>query len=623
MKIKEENKITPLPQGQIWSVCFIQITEGMNTNVLFPFLAFMTEDFGYTGHRLGIYAGMLAATFSGAQFCSSILWGIISDKYGRKFALLSGVFGAAIGMVIFGTAKTYFQAIIGRALCGFLSGNLGIIKSFLTEFTDKTNRSKAFSMWSLASTCGNIVGPLLGGYLCRPTEKFPTYFSQDGIFGIYPYFLPCLVVVLLDVLTSIFCFFAMTETRISIDNTSISSLSLDDSIHDINNDSSNSNNNIKNPNSPLTWIAKHFSYNQVNNGEYRSVAIDSRDEDGGIAMRVLELEKIASRARNGSIDDQMKFDQHITTTSLLELVDEDENENNISHNDIDQEDNIQSIQYNEEDNDNIDNNSNNKNKKNSILWNPKVIFSTGSYGILAMAFILLDETIPLLLKQDINEGGMSFTSSQIGTLLSISGGALLIFSSFFLSKMCSGSKLKLYKNYTLIALPIILGFPIVAYVNQKYFSKFSEHISSILLWISLLSVYTIRNILATLSFSGIIMLINNSAPEKDLGLVNGLGQSLASAARCIGPAIGGALWSLSVRTHFIFLNFIFVQFLLIGAVIIGSYLPVEIDYGDDVEVINNNSLGEKYSKVPTNSEINEEDLDNESLSKLSENCGTP
>lgn len=124
------------------------------------------------------------------------------------------------------------------------------------------------------------------------------------------------------------------------------------------------------------------------------------------------------------------------------------------------------------------------------------------------------------------------------------------------------------------------------------------------------------------------MLINNSAPEKDLGLVNGLGQSLASAARCIGPAIGGALWSLSVRTHFIFLNFFFVQFLLIGAIIMGSYLPPMIDYGDDVTTsTNNTSLGEKYSRLPTNSafleEINEEDLENESLTRLSENCGTP
>ncbi len=41
----------------------------------------------------------MAATFSGAQFCSSILWGIISDKYGRKTAIIYGVIGAGLGKV--------------------------------------------------------------------------------------------------------------------------------------------------------------------------------------------------------------------------------------------------------------------------------------------------------------------------------------------------------------------------------------------------------------------------------------------------------------------------------------------------------------------------------------------
>jgi hypothetical protein len=31
----------------------VQFGEGNNINVLFPFLAFMVEEFGYTGHQLG------------------------------------------------------------------------------------------------------------------------------------------------------------------------------------------------------------------------------------------------------------------------------------------------------------------------------------------------------------------------------------------------------------------------------------------------------------------------------------------------------------------------------------------------------------------------------------------
>lgn len=74
------------------------------------------------------------------------------------------------------------------------------------------------------------------------------------------------------------------------------------------------------------------------------------------------------------------------------------------------------------------------------------------------------------------------------------------------------------------------------------------------------------------------MIINNTAEEKDLGLVNGLGQSMASAARCLGPAIGGLVWSLSVRIHFLFLNFIVVSILLVIAIMLGEQMSPSVDY---------------------------------------------
>jgi MFS family permease len=88
---------------------------------------------------LGYHVGALAASFCGAQFFSSVLWGKISDKYGRKPAIIIGTFGTIFGMLIFGTAKSYGQAVFGRILSGLLSGNLGVMESFLTEFTDDSN----------------------------------------------------------------------------------------------------------------------------------------------------------------------------------------------------------------------------------------------------------------------------------------------------------------------------------------------------------------------------------------------------------------------------------------------------------------------------------------------------
>jgi hypothetical protein len=45
-------------------------------------------------------------------------------------------------------------AMFGRVLSGLLSGNLGVLKSFLGEITDESNRGAAFSYLSLSWAIG-------------------------------------------------------------------------------------------------------------------------------------------------------------------------------------------------------------------------------------------------------------------------------------------------------------------------------------------------------------------------------------------------------------------------------------------------------------------------------------
>ena len=55
-------------------------------------------------------------------------------------------------------------------------------------------------------------------------------------------------------------------------------------------------------------------------------------------------------------------------------------------------------------------------KPKSILRLRTILLATVDYGVLAMGFVLFDETLPLFLKLNQEKGGMSFDSSQIGKL---------------------------------------------------------------------------------------------------------------------------------------------------------------------------------------------------------------
>ena len=111
LKDIKANIIAPLPILSLSCAILVQISECLLLEILFPFLVFMIEDFGYSHQQQGYYTGLLAASFCSAQFCTSMLWCRFSDYYGRKTAIIAGTLGSIIGLAIFGTAKTYSQGI--------------------------------------------------------------------------------------------------------------------------------------------------------------------------------------------------------------------------------------------------------------------------------------------------------------------------------------------------------------------------------------------------------------------------------------------------------------------------------------------------------------------------------
>ncbi len=145
-----EKDSTPLPALEIACLCAVFFSEALQMNVLFPFLVFMVESYGFTGSELGLAAGILASSFAAAQFLSSMLWGYFSDRVGLKPCLVLGTFGSSLCMLMFGLSRRYVLALLIRFCGGLLNGNIGLVKSFMGKITDGSNRSKAYSFIAVA-----------------------------------------------------------------------------------------------------------------------------------------------------------------------------------------------------------------------------------------------------------------------------------------------------------------------------------------------------------------------------------------------------------------------------------------------------------------------------------------
>ncbi|KAF9480005.1 major facilitator superfamily multidrug-resistance, DHA1 sub-family [Pholiota conissans] len=210
-----KQKATPLPWFQFSIVLFLQLAEPLTSQVIYPFAPQLIRDLGITNgdeSKVGYYVGLMQSLFFLTQACTVLHWSRLSDKVGRKPVILLGLAGLSVSMYCFGLSKTFWGLVLSRSLNGALNGNIGVIKSMMAEMTDATNISKAYAYMPIAWSTGGTLGPIIGGSLARPAERFPSLFGNNEFLKEYPYFLPCAVPATFSLLAWLVTFLFLKET---------------------------------------------------------------------------------------------------------------------------------------------------------------------------------------------------------------------------------------------------------------------------------------------------------------------------------------------------------------------------------------------------------------------------
>ena len=117
--------------------------------------------------------GFLAASFPVAQLASSPVWGRVSDRYGRRPAILVGLGASAIAYLIFGFAHALWLLFVSRFVQGLGGGTTGVAQAYVADTMPANERAKALGWLSAATSLGVIVGPALGSFATRAGETAP------------------------------------------------------------------------------------------------------------------------------------------------------------------------------------------------------------------------------------------------------------------------------------------------------------------------------------------------------------------------------------------------------------------------------------------------------------------
>ncbi|KAJ8588078.1 MFS general substrate transporter [Rhizopogon salebrosus TDB-379] len=207
---------TPLPWRQISIILCLQLTEPLTAQAIAPFAPQLIRDVGVIHgdeSRVGYFVGVMYSVFFVAQAFTTLYWNRLSDRVGRKPVILTGLFGISVSMFLFGLSNSFKGLVLSRALCGALNGNGGVIKSMLIDTTDSTNIAQAFGLIPLPWMIGNTLGPLIGGSLSRPADRFPGLFGQSKFLKAYPYFLACAGPALLTALAWLVTYMLLQECQ--------------------------------------------------------------------------------------------------------------------------------------------------------------------------------------------------------------------------------------------------------------------------------------------------------------------------------------------------------------------------------------------------------------------------
>merc|ERR1711871_1240984 len=177
---EEGGKKWPFPKGlgPVYVTVFIDV---ISIALLIPVLPFFTldiarEEFGANGtssdistQRAVVFAVTLTSgVFSIAQLFGSLIFGQLSDRWGRRPTILLSILGSGLGFIFTGLSNSVLTIVLARAFSGLFGGSIPVAQAYIIDVTPgypQPERNKYLGLVGATIGMGFTIGPGIGAAL--------------------------------------------------------------------------------------------------------------------------------------------------------------------------------------------------------------------------------------------------------------------------------------------------------------------------------------------------------------------------------------------------------------------------------------------------------------------------
>jgi len=171
---------SPYWRRTLWTMVAVQFVMSVAFSIVAPIMPLFLPALGVTSDgAVDLWAGVLAAATSFVAIFTAPVWGSLSDRYGRKLAVLRSTFGIAVFTFLMGLAQSPWQMLALRSGMGALAGFTSAATVMVASQVPERRLGYGLGWLSSGQLVGSLVGPVIGGGLADATGsfRFPFFFA--------------------------------------------------------------------------------------------------------------------------------------------------------------------------------------------------------------------------------------------------------------------------------------------------------------------------------------------------------------------------------------------------------------------------------------------------------------